>query len=154
MDLTEYTRETLHGLEGVFIIVEALKADIEADGLTAEDLKSLVESKLSATDIKILTHEEWRAAADHPWLYVSINTIKFLAGHFYSLDLQLRQEVSVVRENSLSTNAATWELGSVGFSVITEVPGRVRHVLEGFLDRFIQDHTLVNTRQSESSIPQ
>ena len=48
MNLTEYTRETLHGLSGVVVVVETIKPDAEADGLKITELQTEVEQKLGA----------------------------------------------------------------------------------------------------------
>lgn len=139
MDLTEYTLETLRDLQGVFVIVETVKSDAVADGLSVEDLQHDVESKLSQAGIRVLTHDEWRSTPGRPWLYISVNTIKFLASYFFSLDVQLKQEVTLSRIGSISTSSSTWELGSLGMTVTSDLPSRVRQAVDGYIQRFIED---------------
>ncbi len=154
MDLTEYTRETLRGLQGVFVIVETVKSDAEADGLSVAELQQEVESKLSHAGIKVLTHDEWRSTPGRPWLYVSVNTIKFLASYFFSLDVQLKQEVSLSRSGSISTSSATWELGSLGMTLISDLPPRIRQAVDGYIQRFIDDYATVNDSEFKPPLNQ
>lgn len=154
MDLTEYTKETLLDLQGVFVIVETVKPDAEADGLNVAELQRQVESKLSRAGIKVLTHDEWRSTPGRPWLYVSVNTIKFLASYFFSLDVQLKQEVNLSRSGSISTSASTWELGSLGMTVVSDLPTRIQHAVDGYVQRFIEDYAEANNPQHESPVTQ
>jgi hypothetical protein len=150
MDLTEYTRETLRDLQGVFILVETIKSDAEADGLSVTELQSGVESKLAQAGIKTLTHDEWRSTPGHPWLYISINTIKFLASYFYSLDVQLKQEVSLTRSNSISTSSATWELGSLGMTLSSDLPSKIQEAVDRNIQHFVDDFATVNDSPKSS----
>jgi len=144
MNLTDYTRETLRGLQGVAVVVETLKSDAEADGLNAGDLQADVESKLIEAGISVLPHEQWRQTAGHPWLYVSVNTIKYLASYFFSIDVQLKQDVSLPRDPSILTSSATWELGSIGFAVPQSFPDKIRESVNTYISRFIADFSAVN----------
>ncbi|MBI5250858.1 MAG: hypothetical protein HY912_15330 [Desulfomonile tiedjei] len=154
MDLTEYTRETLRDLAGVFVIVETVKSDAEADGLSVTELQKDVELKLSQAGIRVLDHDEWRSTPGRPWLYVSVNTIKFLASYFFSLDVQLKQEVSLSRSGSISTSSSTWELGSLGMTVISDLPNRVRQAVDAYVQRFIDDYDTVNDSRTKSPLSQ
>jgi hypothetical protein len=90
MNLTEYTRETLHGLSGVVVVVETIKPDAEADGLKVTELQTDVELRLAHGGIRVLPHGEWRQTPGRPWLYVSVNTIKYLESYFFSVDVQVK----------------------------------------------------------------
>ncbi len=154
MDLTEYTRETLRDLEGVFVIVETVKPDAEADGLDIAELQREVESALSGAGIKVLTHDQWRSTPGRPWLYVSVNTIKFLTSYFFSLDVQLKQEVNLSRSGSISTSASTWELGSLGMTLSSDLRARIYQAVGGYVQRFIDDYAESNTPQGKTPLNQ
>ncbi len=145
MDLRDYTRITLRGLPGVMVIVENVRDDAEAAGLNVTDLQKQVELQLGKAGIPIIPHEEWRETGGRPWLYVSVNTIKYLAGYFFSLDLQLKQEVSLRRQPSIVTSSATWEIGSVGFIGTENLHEKVSESLSKFLDEFISDYAVANS---------
>ncbi|MDQ7783814.1 MAG: hypothetical protein RDU20_13105 [Desulfomonilaceae bacterium] len=145
MDLREYTRITLRGLPGVMVIVENVREDAEAAGLNVAELQSTIERQLGDADIPVIPHGEWRETSGRPWLYVSVNTLKYPTGYFFSLDLQLKQEVSLRREPTLVTSSATWEIGSVGFAGAENLHARVGESVSKFLGDFISDYAIANS---------
>jgi hypothetical protein len=148
MDLTDFTRDTLRGLTGVAVVVETLKGDAEADGLTVSDLQTDTESKLMEAGIEVLAHEQWRDTPGRPWLYVSVNTITYLASYFFSVDVQLKQDVIVPRDASIVTSSATWEVGSIGFVNAPDLASKIRSSVGGYVTHFISDYLTVNGRFS------
>jgi hypothetical protein len=144
MDFTDYTRETLRGLPGVLVVIENIKDDAESAGLTVPDLQADVELKLVRAGIRVLAHEEWRNTPGRPWLYVSVNTIKHLGSYFFSIDVQLKQDVSLPRQPSIVTSSATWEVGSIGYVQTENLPPKIRDSVGGYLDNFISDYQTVN----------
>jgi len=144
MDLTEYTRHTLQGLQGVAVVVESIKSDAEADGLLSTDLQADTELKLSQAGIAVLAQDQWRQTPGRPWLYVSVNTIKYLASYFFSIDVQLKQEVSLPRQPSLVTSSATWEVGSIGFVISPDLSQKIRDSVSGYVNHFIRDFLSAN----------
>lgn len=144
MELREYTRETLRGLAGVMVIVENVGNDAKEAGLDISEVQTDVELKLAKAGIHVIPHKEWRETAGKPWLYVSVNTIKYLTSYFFSIDLQLKQDVSLHRQPTLVTSAATWEIGSVGFVGVDKLPSKVRESVSTYLDNFIYDYNVAN----------
>lgn len=69
----DFQIESLRGLKGVLVLVEALKPEIEADGLRRDSIQTDVELKLRLAGIKVLTEEECLKEPGCPWLYVYIN---------------------------------------------------------------------------------
>ncbi len=145
MNLTEYTRETLHGLSGVVVVVETIKPDAEADGLKVTELQTDVELRLAQGGIRVLPHDVWRQTPGRPWLYVSVNTIKYLESYFFSVDVQLKQDVSLPRQPSIVTSSVTWELGSIGFVNTELLPAKIRESVGAYVDHFISDYSTVNS---------
>jgi hypothetical protein len=144
MNLNDFTRHTLNGLEGVAVVVESVKSDAEADGLDMGELQTDVELKLVQAGIKVLHHDEWMETAGHPWLYVSVNTMKYLASYFFSVDVQLKQDVSLPRDPSILTSSATWEVGSIGFAVPQSFPEKIRESVSIYVNQFIGDFLSAN----------
>jgi hypothetical protein len=145
MNLTEYTRETLLGLKGVVVVIETVKPDAEADGLNVAELQTDVELRLSQGGVRVLPHPEWRETPGRPWLYVSVNTIKHLGSYFFSVDVQLKQDVSLPRQPSIMTSSATWELGSIGFVNPELLPVKIRESVGTYIDNFISDYSEANS---------
>jgi hypothetical protein len=77
-----------------------------------------------------------------------------LASYFFSLDVQLKQEVNLARSGSISTSASTWELGSLGMTLISDLRTRVHHAVNGYVQRFIDDYAEANDPQSKSPLTQ
>jgi hypothetical protein len=144
MNTTDYTKETLRGLEGVAVIVETLNPDAEADSLSVEDIQTDVEDKLSSAGVRILSMAQWRAAAGKPWLYVSVNTMKYLLTYFFSIDVHLKQDVTLSRRPSIITSCSTWEVGSVGFVDAAGLAAKIRRSVTQYVDQFIDDFKAVN----------
>lgn len=144
MNLTEYTRETLRDLSGVVVVIETIKPDAEADGLRVTELQTDVELRLTQGGIRVLPHPEWRDTPGRPWLYVSVNTIKHSGNYFFSVDVQLKQDVSLPRQPSIVTSSATWELGSIGFVDTELLPVKIRDSVSAYVDNFISDYSTVN----------
>lgn len=145
MDLREYTRITLRGLPGVMVIVENVGEDAEAAGLNSEELEKEIEHRLGKAAIPVIPHDQWRDTGGRPWLYVSVNTIKHPTGYFFSVDLQLKQEVALRRQPSTVTSSATWEIGSVGFVGRRNLHAHVSESVGKFLDAFINDYAVANS---------
>lgn len=145
MSLRDYTRETLRGLAGVLVIVENIKEDAEADGLSAAQLQANVEEQLEGAGIYAMPHELWRTSTGRPWLYVSINTMKVVTSYFFSIDVQLKQEVSLRRQPAIMTSSATWEMGSIGFTAAEELPVRISEFVSAYVAEFITDYRVANS---------
>jgi hypothetical protein len=148
MNITEITRETLRGLKGVVVVVETVKSDAEADGLKVDDIQAEVEAKLEEGGVQILPHDAWRATVGRPWLYVSVNTMKYLFGYFFSIDVQLKQDVTLPRRPSILTSSATWEMGSIGVVSIPDLPNKIKESVFGYVDSFISEYAAVNGNRS------
>jgi hypothetical protein len=150
MNITDITRETLRGLGGVVVVVETVKSDAEADGLRVDDIQAEVESRLEEGGVRVLPHDVWRATVGRPWLYVSVNTMKYLFSYFFSIDVQLKQDVTLPRQPSILTSSATWEMGSIGFVAIPEFSDKIRESVAAYIDSFISDFNAVNSEKPDS----
>ena len=69
-------RETLRGLPGVCVVIEALGADIKKDGLTEEQLRTDVEVRLRRAGIRVLTLDEVKESSIKPSLLVEVTALK------------------------------------------------------------------------------
>ncbi len=65
-----WSRETLRGIKGVFLIVEAAEPEIERAGLTQRQIKTDVEQKLRLAGLNVLAPDEATKAPGRPWLAV------------------------------------------------------------------------------------
>ncbi len=71
-------RESLRGLPGVYVIIESIGKDAQADGLKEEAIRTAVELILRSSGIRVLTESEWLETPAAPYLYVRAATLKEL----------------------------------------------------------------------------
>ncbi len=144
MNISEYTKETLRGLSGVVVVIEGVKQDAAADGLDVSLLQAEVEKALEGANIRVLPFDVWRNTLGRPWLYVSVNTVKYLGSYFFSLDVQLKQDVGLVYDPTITTSSATWEAGSIGFINIESLQEKIRESIATYVDHFIAAYQSAN----------
>jgi hypothetical protein len=141
-----YERESLRGLPGVYVIIEAIASDAQTDGLTQEVIRTSVELILRSNGIRVLTESESLATIASPYLYVRVGTVK--NGLLYGLDviIQLSQQVSLVHKPKVRMFAATWEtsqIGTVGKDKLRDIPSTA---IEPLVKAFANDFLAVNPR--------
>jgi hypothetical protein len=144
MNFTDYTRFTLRGLTGVVVVIESIKSDAVADGLSESDLQADVEARLANSGIHVLNQDEWRETPGRPWLYVSVNTMRYLGSYFFSLDVQLKQDVKLPRAPGVLTSSATWEVGSIGFARCQDIGAKIRSSVDAYVTQFLTDWEAAN----------
>jgi hypothetical protein len=151
--------ESLRGLKEVQILIEALRPDIEEDGLKISQIQTDVELKLRLAGINIYTetpitlrkmflHFEMGA----PYLYVNVNSNKNVLG-FYSVNISvaLKQNVYLPREmkddiKKVHLSTITWVRESLGSAREAEVANYVRDIIKDKVDEFINDYLSVNPK--------
>jgi hypothetical protein len=148
---TEMDRKSLGGLQGIGVVVEDLQPDAERDGLTKSQIKTDVELKLRQAGIRVLTIEESFKVPGSPYLYVNVNTSKndVLYGAFstyaFSLQVVLKQDVTLARDSDLKVSATTWETHTLGTVAANNLQD-TRRVLGDVIDRFINDYLAENPK--------
>jgi len=102
-------RESLRGLPGVEVVIDELKGDAQADGLSQESIRAAVELILRSKGIRVLTPAERSETPSKPSLYVSVGTDKQGSGHYsFSVKVELYQAVSLVQRSQHIMPAPTW----------------------------------------------
>jgi hypothetical protein len=143
----EQTRPSLRDLTGVYVIMEDLKPDVERDGLNSGELHSDIENRLKEAGIKVLSGRAWREEEGRPWLYVYPHVLRreFYARMVYvfSISVEFKQQVSLVRNPSVEVFATTWSKNVVGK---TGFPEDIRKNILSALDDFIEAFFSVNPR--------
>src|SRR5437867_2429316 len=69
----ELARATLRRLQGVEVIIEHLRPEIEQAGLTGQQLQTDVELRLRHGGIRVLTQAERFRIPGEPSLYINVN---------------------------------------------------------------------------------
>jgi hypothetical protein len=145
---------SLKGLEGVEVLVEELKSELENFNITAVQIQSDVETKLREAGIKILSKEENEKAQSQrkPYLYLRITSYKPPGGRevvAFSMDLALKQQVVLAGGPTVPAKpfyAPTWYVGVVGI-VGWKNLATVRESASTLTDQFIDAYRSMNAKK-------
>jgi hypothetical protein len=127
-------RAILQGLEGVRVVVERLKPEIERDGLFGSTLQTDAELSLQMAGIKVLSEEDWLKTPGSPYLYLRVDAFQCARGYVYNITLTLEEQVTLVRK-SLKVSATTSKIGhQLGItSNLSDIRGEARDLVEEFV---------------------
>ncbi len=137
-------RESLRGLDGVYVLVEDLNDDTKRAGLTVAQIKTDVELKLRKVGIRITTKEERLTEEGSPHLYVNVNVVGSQQYYAYNISISLKQSV-YLQWNFLLIRVPTWTTGGAGKASSRSIREDARKNLGDFVDRFINDYLAVNS---------
>ncbi len=139
-------RESLRGLQGAEVVIEDMKPDAQADGLSREAIRAAVELILRSHGIQILTRSESLKTPAAPYLYVRVSTSNHSSDVFaYAVTVAFMQKVSLVQSAQQMMSATTWEKGSVGTTGHSNVR-QVINSVESKVKEFAADFLAVNPR--------
>ena len=142
----EFSRPSLKGLKGVYVLVEPLEAEVERDGLNQTSIQTDVELRLRQAGIKVLTEAERLAAPGTPFLYVLVNA-KSGSPYAFSINVELCQDVRLDRDPSMQiSGATTWSVTAVG-TVGRNNLRDIRDMVKDYVDRFINAYLSVNPKK-------
>ena len=141
-------RDTLKGLQGVYVLVEYLISEQEKFGLTKQQLQTDVELRLRQSGIMVLSEQEWLLIPGEPRLYVNVNLqiyeeIGLVA---FNILIELNQSVFLARDPTKFCMASTWWTalgGPIGLSKITTI----RESVKDCVDIFINDYLAANLQE-------
>ena len=131
-------RQTLKGITVVAVQVEALRPEVERDGLTQAQVKTDVEQRLRESGIRV----DDAASAT---LLVNVNAV--LVGqaaplYAVSATVDFQQDVLV---RGLEATASTWSIGGIAAVGRANLP-MVRDFVRGKVDKFIDAYFSVNPK--------
>lgn len=134
----EQTRATLRGLEGVHVYVEELNPQIEAEGLTREQLRSDAEAELREANIPVLADTQWVKGS--PYLYIYLHVFRLptqTRRYLFYIRVELNQQVLLERDPRVKSPAITWSEGGVGIDYsLEQIRLLVRHQVKKFVVAF------------------
>ncbi len=115
----ETQRRSLAGVGGVHLHLMLEGDDLESNHLTEAALVPEIESRLTATGLRILTPEGSAKEPGVPWLYASLTLQKSQDSKIYawSIRLDLEQRACLERDPKICGSVGTWSshrFGSVG----------------------------------------
>ena len=155
------SRSTLQGLRAVYVKVEnldpELKKELKKGGLTEETLQTRIERRLEVAGIKVLSDEEFQSTDFTGILYVNVGilmpeTLKKYTytvdgervpkggpteKYLYTIDVELRQMVSLLRNPVVKGLATTWSTGSIGFRRLGGIQMDVADQVDTFANAYL-----------------
>jgi len=145
--------ECLKGLEGVELLVEEVKAELENYSLTAIQIQTDVEAKLREAEIKVLSKEENEKLQPlrKPYLYVKINSHKLpwkREVFAYTIEIALKQLVELPDQPKSVRKpfyAPTWYKNIVGAVTPKDLP-EIRDGVYQLTDKFIKAYLTANPK--------
>jgi hypothetical protein len=140
-------RDVLKGLTGVFVVVEAMRPEVEKIGLTSQVIQTDVELELRRFGIRVLSNDERMAMLGSPYLYVNVNAGMSRGDKLWgSLNIRLNEQVILVRQ-SIVCRTFTWQSQMI-FTGDTEQ--EVRNLVKERVDEFINDYLAANPKEQAS----
>ena len=138
-------RDTLRGLTGVEVLVEAPEQDVERDGLGRVAIQADVERWLRARGITVYASQNANPSDAKAYLYVHVNSLKLARQDLYviAVQVQLRQTLRSLVTSSNIVDAMTWDAHDVVAVPIGKVEG-VRESIHEYVDQFIRDWIAVH----------
>jgi hypothetical protein len=138
-------RDSLRGLVGMEVLVEALNIEIEQLGLQTVKLQSDIRQRLQKAGITVLTERERLATPTAAMLGVRVDALHDRIGrYFYSIDLFLTQRVRLEGTGATEISAVTW-MKPGGIGIVAD--DNVKHIQDQVLhkvDQFVKDYLAVN----------
>jgi hypothetical protein len=131
-------RQTLKGIKVIAVQVDALRPELERDGLTQAQIKTDVEQRLRQSGIQV---------NDGASATLLVNVSAVLVGQaapFYAVSAQVGFEQDVV-VRGLDATACTWSIGGIAAVSRANLP-MVRDFVRGKVDTFIDAYFSVNPK--------
>jgi hypothetical protein len=143
----EYTRATLRGLKGVYVLVEPLRAETERAGLTKAQIQTDVELRLRKAGIRVLSEKERDETPGSPYLYVNVQVVETnVPLYAFSIDVALMQRVLLERDPKIRSLAETWDTASTGMVREDTLRKFPRDSLADKVDAFINAYLTENPK--------
>jgi hypothetical protein len=142
---------SLHEIETLYVFVQGLTKETKREGLTAEQIQSVVIDRLKQMGVKVVSEEEGLKIAGSPVLYVNISANKMTRtpAFVYHVDVGILQKVILVREPKIRTMSITWNRGQVGYCPSISLAKSLRETVGYLMDRFEKDHRAANPKPTE-----
>jgi len=144
-------KESLRGLKDFFVLVDPLSPEVERGGITSEQLKEEVETRLKRAGINVLREDEEEEKFKDPaktFLYINFTayTLQKDLTYGFSLNVYLNQRVNLHHHPRISCMGTTWYSGGVGILRANKLKTFGQVELAEHLDKFINNYLAVNPK--------
>lgn len=139
------SRETLRGLERIYVLDVVISRGEKETGLSAIQIQTDVELKLRLAGIKILTYEESLEAAEYSALYIVIYALKYSQDVLiYTISVEFIQSSYLMRNPKSVVFGVTW---SVNTDIGLGTRNKIRATVKCGVDQFINAYLSVNPKK-------
>lgn len=137
-------RDTLRGLPGVEVAVEAMPPELSQAELTTAALHTAVEQRLRAGGITVYATQAANPSDAKAFVYVHLNALP-LPGQLVAVAIQvhLRQTVRSTVTSSNIVNAMTWDQHTVAAARAAD-GAQLRDLILEMIDHFVADWRAVH----------
>jgi hypothetical protein len=139
-----YAPDGLKGLAGVYVLVEDVNREAEADRLRREEIQTDVELKLRQSGIQGLTYEEALKTPGLPQLSVIVNAMKTkdASMYAYTASVELLETVTLQRNPKIKIGgASTWKtpsiVGVIPASRVSDLRADVKDMVDKFCNAWL-----------------
>jgi len=136
----ELSRQSLHGLRGVEVVIELPNQEVKGRSPYAGLLLIEAEHRLRKAGIKLLSGKRTQIQTGRPCMYIhsSIITYKFFPFYIYQNRVELEQDVYLVRASKIRTRAVTWSVSATGLaSELAELEKAVGDLVDYFTEAYL-----------------
>ncbi len=139
-------RDVLAELDGVGVLVESFRPEVEKYGFNKQQYTTYIESRLRQYGIKVIPFEEL-IKKPLPYLYININLIINESSGSAAVHclVQLKEPVILLRKQNSILTATTWQRGDTANSGLYNL-NQVRGTVSDLIDMFINDYITVNPK--------
>ncbi|MGB2809403.1 MAG: hypothetical protein WBC22_16800 [Sedimentisphaerales bacterium] len=145
-------QQSLVGIDAMYVSVDELPKNAKEAGLTKRQIQTDIELKLRREGIKVVTsQEEWLKLSGSPYLFVTIQSLKLeeLPVFAYSITVELKQGVFLMRNRNISNLATTWNEHRVGCAGEKVFVSSTRRYVSDFVDIFLNDYLAANPKEPD-----
>ena len=144
---TDFSYQTLEGINTVAIQVEGINKDLHRYGFDPASLNKSIEHELSNAGFKIISREEALRDETASLVKFSFHDIRSEYGFYtYTIDLEVKEKVPLPRRNNAFISTTIWNEGVHGMMMYHEVKKLQKGVNE-LLGSLITEHRYQNTVQ-------
>jgi hypothetical protein len=141
-------KDLLRGLTALTLEVTDPGADAQADGLMTANLRQDAHARLKQAGLQVVSAEEIGNVPGRPRLVVDIMTIKrtdlAVPLYAYSVEVQLREDVSLVSRPTVTLDSPIWSIKTVNLIHKKFLTGAVQESLVKTVDAFVADYREAN----------
>jgi hypothetical protein len=139
----QFDRDVLKGLPGAHVIVVSGGMEAKSAGLTEETIRTIVESRLGAAGMKVLSEAEWSDAPGRPFLHIVVGAAETQGRLQGSVQVALLEKACLERDVTSCVFASTWMRAE---TFEDRSADDVFDKLRELVDAFISDYLAANPK--------